>query len=276
MKYNVAAKSAVGCIRRNNEDNLILDGEILPLEHKDSALISRAIASEGIKLFGVFDGMGGYSDGEKASYIAAVTAMEKVKHKPDNISHEEFLHSLCMEMNDEVFKEADGSGMGTTCALLCLDGRKYTACNVGDSPIFMVRDGRMCQISEDHNQKATYERIMGKQARPERKFKLTQCIGISQQEMLIDPFISSGNLRENDVFLLCSDGLTDMMNLNEICGILNSDLQVECMVEKLASRAVNAGGRDNITIICVKIQKNSICVKHIMQYLFEKCNFKMR
>lgn len=276
MKYDVAAKSAVGCIRRNNEDNLILDGEILPLEHKDFALISRSITSEGIKLLGVFDGVGGCSDGEKASYIAAVTAKEAVKHMTDNISHEEFLHSLCMEMNDEVCKEADGSGMGTTCALLCLNGRKYTACNVGDSPIFLVRDGRMRQISVDHNQKATYEKIMGKQARPNQKFKLTQCIGISSQEMLIEPFITSGNLRANDVFLICSDGLTDMMNPNKICGILNSGLSVECMVEKLSGLAINAGGRDNITIICVKIQKNGIYLKRIVEYIFERCSCNKR
>lgn len=251
MKYDVAAQSSVGRIRRNNEDNLVLDGEILPLEHKDSAILSRSITSEGNKLVGVFDGMGGYSNGEKASYIAAVTALEAVEHNTGHISHEEFLHSLCMEMNDEVCKEADGSGMGTTCALLYLNNDRYTICNIGDSPIFLVRNGEMKQISVDHNQRATFERATGKPAPANQKFKLTQCIGIPKDEMIIEPYIASDAVQLGDFFLLCSDGVTDMVPFVEIKAIICRENNPEAVVKELISKAMEAGGRDNITAVCV-------------------------
>lgn len=251
MKFDVAAKSSVGRIRRNNEDNLILDGEILPLEHKDSAVLYRYISSEGGKLVGVFDGMGGYSDGEKASYIAAMTAMLAMEHKSGSIPHEQFLHSLCMEMNDEVCKEADGSGMGTTCALLFLYSDRYTVCNIGDSPVFLVRNGEMKQISVDHNQKATFERATGKPAPANQKFKLTQCIGIPKDEMIIEPHIASDVVQVGDFFLLCSDGVTDMVPFEEIEAVICEKKTSGAIINELILKAMDAGGRDNITAVCV-------------------------
>lgn len=251
MKYDVAAKSSVGRIRRNNEDNLILDGIILPLEHKDSAVISRSITSDGGKLVGVFDGMGGYSDGEKASYIAAMTAMQATEHRASSIPHEEFLHSLCMEMNDEVCREADGSSMGTTCALLFLYNDRYTVCNIGDSPVFLIRNGEMTKISVDHNQRAAFERATGKSAPANQKFKLTQCIGIPKDEMIIEPHIASAGVQYGDFFLLCSDGVTDMVSHDCIRRIICEHKTPEAVINELVERAMNAGGRDNITAICV-------------------------
>lgn len=251
MKYDVAAKSSVGRIRRNNEDNLIFDGEILPLQHKDSAVMSRSITSEGGRLVGVFDGMGGYSDGEKASYIAALTAKQATKDRSVSIPHEEFLHSLCMEMNDNVCKEADGSGMGTTCALLFLYNDRYTVCNIGDSPVFLVRNGEMTQISVDHNQRATFERATGKPAPANQKFKLTQCIGIPKDEMIIEPYIASAGVQKGDYFLLCSDGVTDMVSQDCIKTIICEYKAPEAVIDALVERAMEAGGRDNITAVCV-------------------------
>lgn len=251
MKYDVAAKSSVGRIRRNNEDNLILDGEILPLQHKDSAVISKSITSEGGKMVGVFDGMGGHSDGEKASYISAMTALRAIGHRPEGIPHEEFLNSLCMEMNDEVCKEADGSGMGNTCALLFLYNDRYAVCNIGDSPVFLVRNGEMTQISVDHNQRATFERATGKPAPANQKFKLTQCIGIPKDEMIIEPHIASAGVQNGDFFLLCSDGVTDMVSRDSIKRIICEYKTPEAVINELVERAMEAGGRDNITAVCV-------------------------
>lgn len=252
MQYDVAAKSSVGRIRRNNEDNLILGGEILPVEHRDSALLSRSFASGSGKLVGVFDGMGGYSDGEKASYIAAMTAMMATEQDADNTPPESFLHSLCMKMNNEVCKEADGSGMGTTCALLFLYNDRYTVCNVGDSPVFLVRNGEMTQISVDHNQRATFERVTGRPAPANQKFKLTQCIGIPAEEMLIEPHIASDTARPGDFFLLCSDGVTDMVPFEEIRTVICEEKTPEAVIDKLIAKALEAGGRDNITAVCVR------------------------
>lgn len=251
MKYDVAARSVVGRIRRNNEDNLLLDGEMLSLEHKDSEMLSRSIVSESGRLVGVFDGMGGNRDGEKASYIAAMTAMQAVGNRPGSITREEFLHALCLEMNDAVCKEADGSGMGTTCALLFLYNDRYIVCNIGDSPVFLVRNGRMKQISVDHNLKATFERATGKPAPANQKFQLTQCIGIPQDEMIIEPHMASDTVQVGDFFLLCSDGVTDMVPLEEIMTIICEKKTPEAVINELIRKAMEAGGRDNITALCV-------------------------
>ena len=267
MKYNVAAKSAVGRIRRNNEDNLLLDGEILALEHKDSLILNKSITSEGGKLVGVFDGMGGYSDGEKASYIAALTAMQVDKCRAGSIIHEKFLHSLCMKMNDEVCKEADGSGMGTTCALLFLQDDRYTVCNIGDSPVFLVRNGKMKQISVDHNQRAIFERVTGKPAPANQKFILTQCIGIPKDEMIIEPYIASDTVQMGDFFLLCSDGVTDMISHENINSIICEHKTPEAVINELITKAMEAGGRDNITAVCAAATGTESRVRNLDGFL---------
>lgn len=267
MKYSVTAKSAVGRIRRNNEDNLILDGEVLTLTHKDTPVMNKVFSDEKCRLVGVFDGMGGYSDGEMASYIAACVAKKYVESNAVNALHEDALNRLCMEANDEVCKEADGSPMGTTCALLSLYNGRYTVCNVGDSPVFLIRDGVMKQISVDHNQRTTFERATGKPAPANQKFKLTQCIGIPKDEMIIEPYIASDGVQNGDFFLLCSDGVTDMIPFEGIKNIIYEHKTPEAVVNELIAKAMEAGGRDNITAVCVASTGTESRVRNLEGFL---------
>lgn len=267
MKYSVTAKSVVGRIRRNNEDNFFLDGELLSLDHMDSSLLSKTFTDEKSHMVGVFDGMGGYNDGEKASYIAALAAKKYAEEKPYDTSQPEVLNALCMEANDEVCKEADGSPMGTTCALLSFYDGKYTVCNIGDSPVFLCRNGMMTQISVDHNQKATYEKATGKAAPAGQKFKLTQCIGIPEDEMLIEPYTASDAVRSGDFFLLCSDGVTDMVPFEDIQGIIQTLKDPKGVIEELIRKAMEAGGRDNITAVCVLANDASNRVRNLDGFL---------
>lgn len=254
MNYRAAAQSACGKVRRNNEDNLCVDDVILPLSHGDSAVMREKMTSAKPHLFGVFDGMGGYSDGETASYLAAATARKYAGEMGNGRKIAQSLVGLCMEANDAVCDAAKGSQMGTTCAMLCLFGSGYTVCNVGDSPIFLIREGVLKQISVDHNQRATYEKATGKPARPDQKFKLTQCIGIPKEEMLIEPYTDEGTVRDGDVFVLCSDGITDMLNQDTIREIVCGTDSVEKMASELTRQALLAGGKDNITVVCVKAE----------------------
>ena len=267
MKYSVAAKSVTGRVRRQNEDNFLLNGEILEMTHKDSALLSGEFTDEGAHLVGVFDGMGGYDGGEVASYIAAVVTREYAASQLPCDSKEAFLNDLCLEANDEVCKEADGSQMGTTCALLYFHEGKYTVCNIGDSPVFLFRNGAMCQISVDHNGRATFEMATGKKAPAGKKFSLTQCIGIPRDEMLIEPYIASDHVRKGDFFLICSDGLTDMVDFKDIEEVIGKFKEPEEVTEELITRAMNAGGRDNITIVCSVASDESGRVKTLDGFL---------
>ena len=257
MVYQVAASSMIGRVRRNNEDNLCIDDYLLPENHGDSEIVRYRLKSTVPHLVGVFDGMGCYSDGEKASFIAATTATH---HRNGSSVEEGFtrtLYNMCMEANDLICAEADGSHMGTTCAVLILYADHYTLCNIGDSPIFLVRDGAIRQLSIDHNQKATFERATGKPAKPGQKFKLTQCLGIPKEDMLIEPYTEEGSVKPGDVFLLCSDGVTDMVSNQEMVDLVMSASTTEEMVSKITSQAYDSGGRDNITLICVQIADES-------------------
>lgn len=263
MRYSVTAQSVVGRIRRNNEDNLLLDRELLTMTHRDTTLISKCFSDEKCQLIGVFDGMGGYSDGEKASYIAASVAKKYADDEAVNTSKAEILNTLCMEANDEVCNEADGSRMGTTCALLSLYDGKYTICNVGDSPVFLVRDGIMKQISVDHNQRATFEKATGKPAPANQKFKLTQCIGIPKDEMLIEPYIVSDRVRNGDFFLICTDGVTDMVCFKDIHKIICEQKEPKAVIHALIEKALEAGGKDNITAVCVLADSTASRIKSL-------------
>lgn len=256
MNYSFAARSLIGRVRKNNEDNFCIDDDFLPLNHGDSETVCRKLTDSAPHLLGVFDGMGGYNDGEKASYIAAQTAHDYLKHAFAASKAAKALTQLCLEANDKVCAAANGSPMGTTCALLYLRKADFTICNVGDSPIFLIRGGKMTQISVDHTQKNTYEKATGKSAKPNQKFKLTQCIGIPKEDMLIEPYTDSGSLQDGDVFLLCSDGLTDMLSTDVIQETVESAENVEKAVSALTKKALTAGGRDNITVICIKVEKS--------------------
>lgn len=254
MNYYIAARSLIGRVRKNNEDNFSIDGDILSLSHGDSEIVCRTLTQSAPHLLGVFDGMGGYSNGEKASFIAAQTARDYMERLPKASNGGKVLIDLCLEANDKVCDAADGFQMGTTCALLYLRGAGYTICNVGDSPVFLIRDGQMIQISKDHTQKSTYEKATGKTAKPNQKFELTQCIGIPRDEMLIEPFIDSGKLCGGEVFLLCSDGITDMLSKDVIQEVVVRAASAEEIVAELTEKALSAGGRDNLTVICAKIE----------------------
>lgn len=257
MIYQVAACSMVGRVRRNNEDNLCVDEYSLSLNHGDTDLFSQKLKSSEPHLLGVFDGMGGYSDGEKASYIAATTAQHHRKGSSVEDGFTQTLINFCMEANDLICAEADGSHMGTTCAVIILFENHYTLCNIGDSPIFLVRDGAIRQLSIDHNQKATFERATGKPAKPGQKFKLTQCLGIPREDMLIEPYTEEGMIRDGDVFLLCSDGVTDMVSQQRLQELVISSDSADEMVKRITDEAYQAGGRDNITLIAARIQEKS-------------------
>ena len=172
-----------------------------------------------------------------------------------------------MEMNDEVCKEADGSGMGTTCALLYLHNNRYVVCNIGDSPVFLVRNGEIRKISLDHNQRAAFELLTGKPAPENQKFQLTQCIGIPKDEMHIEPYIASGSVQAGDFFLLCSDGVTDMVTVEEIKSVITSRKIPKAVVKELIYKAMEAGGRDNITVVCIAASGTENRVRNLDGFL---------
>ena len=247
-----ACSSHIGQVRRKNEDNVYFFDCCLEKSHRITERpIRYRLTTCPPRLIAVFDGMGGETCGDEASYTAAQYAKDAFGNSRRKQNSEVLLTQLCHDMNIAVFnraKEMHISRMGSTAAMMYLKGKRASVCNLGDSKIFRLRNGHLEQISVDHTDAQEL-----KKRGINRKPRLTQHLGIDPNEMLIEPYITSFPVRRKDLYLLCSDGLTDMLSYNEIQHIIETNTNVMVCVEKLVSHALDNGGKDNITVICCKI-----------------------
>lgn len=241
INYHYA--SHIGKHRKDNQDNLFCDGQYLECRNVGTGRIEqgRQVSSKA-SVFGVFDGMGGEECGEIASYIAAKELSGFVFDK----DVKKGLELFCRHTNAMICQyiaENNLLSMGTTAAILKFVRGKIYLCNVGDSKIFQLSEGGLKQISYDHIGVS----VFGK------KPPLSQNLGIPESEMIISPYIATGECHNGDVYLICSDGLTDMLAVSDIEKILLE--QKEAAAEELLKRALDNGGKDNITFILLSIEK---------------------
>lgn len=254
MRFTMEAACGchVGKVRKNNEDNFFFDGRCLDQENcgLDGTLSFEARPANG-SMVAVFDGMGGENFGEAASWAAARTMQQTRRRLADCfVSRQKSLLRLATKLNEAVVREKQTLGterMGTTMVSLCFSsGRVYT-CNVGDSRAYRLRGGELTQLSEDH---------VERNLRPgRRKPALTQHLGIDPAALQLEPHITRNDLRKGDVYLLCSDGLTDMLTDPEISGVMLDSRDARTCVRELIRAALERGGRDNITVIICKINE---------------------
>ena len=256
-ELDVTGITNVGKVRQVNEDNLYFNGTIFPQDHGNTIINSKPLLDSSRPLFAIFDGMGGYAAGERASFLAANTAKQLFNNEQERSNSK--LLEICTIANSLVCDEMTKSKkrIGTTASMLYFNDGKYTVCNIGDSPVLLYRDGSIAEISLEHTERSTFEEATGKKADSKKKFKLTQNIGIFPQEMSIEPYLSSDELRNGDTFIICSDGLTDMVEPNDIRRVIEEQTTASDIVQTLCNMALEAGGKDNITIICIKAAKQS-------------------
>lgn len=245
--------AACGCntgkVRKNNEDNFFFDGRCLEADNsglKHPVTMTKALRRE--LCVAIFDGMGGENFGEVASFAAADCMQYTTRKLKDYfIPERKFLNSLCMKINDAVVakqQELCTERMGSTMVALYFSHGYVYVCNLGDSRAYRLRDGEFLQLSVDHLEKREQTR---------KKAPLTQHLGISPENFLIEPYIAKGELKRGDQYLLCSDGLTDMLTNLEIDGIMSSTESAEDCVKKLIDAALEKGGKDNVTAIVCRI-----------------------
>lgn len=255
MFLRASAVSHVGNVREHNEDNYCFLKRINNLNENGKVYqISRSIFNT--CFMGVFDGMGGISAGEKASFIAANTARDMMPIK--NMSPDEAMIKVCDTANSAICREMQSTKkrMGTTAAMLCFDKYNFYVCNIGDSPVFILRKNKLKKISTEHTEKSEYESKTGQKAPKGKKFKLTQYLGIFSHECCIAPYTYSGKLSVGDKFLICSDGLTDVVTKKQIKEIMNKDCSIKEIAEQLLNMALDNGSQDNITVICAELKKS--------------------
>lgn len=229
----------IGKRRANNQDNYCCDGRCLA----DGPAFTGKVHSRDTRLFGVFDGMGGLECGEVASQIAARRAVE-LEIGRDAASD---MLRLCHEANDEICRyvvDHDLQSMGTTAAMLVFAPSQVVLCNIGDSRVYRFSDGELCQISEDHVALAPFG----------RKPPLLQNLGIPPDELIIEPYVSTHRYRDGDIYLICSDGLTDMVPQDDIRQLI-AETEFDLLADALLKKALSNGGVDNITLLICRVEK---------------------
>jgi len=252
-----AALTHVGRVRSNNEDNYNLFGKYR--QNTDTTMQwDTGTARLGQAAAGVFDGMGGEESGEVASLIAAKSfapcrledIQEEAKQRIWSVNNK-----ICLEM-----KKRGGVRMGATIAALYLEKDQAVSCNVGDSRCYFMRKDLLCQLSVDHNEARKMLELgilTPEEARHSMsRHRLTQHLGIQPDEFLVEPYFSpSIGLQPGDIFLLCSDGLTDMVTDEEIEEIIRMFDDAESMADILVSAALRHGGKDNVTALVLIIKE---------------------
>lgn len=251
FSYNASCGSYIGNGRDNNEDNFYFNKKHLPAQNKGLKNPLKCVGeTDETVMFAVFDGMGGESIGEEASCLASEMFSEEFKKTEEiAVSGKEFMYTACDRANTAVnyMRESEQlSSVGTTVAALWFSQDEVVACNVGDSKVFRIRDKKMMQISEDH----TDEKIMtaiGIKKKP----VLLQYLGVPATEMAIEPYISKGEIQNGDIYVLCSDGITDVLNMGEIYETVSA-MDVEESVAQLIAKVKINNGMDNATVIVVR------------------------
>ena len=207
-------------------------------------------------LFAIADGMGGAQAGEVASRLAAAVLQEA---NGAELS-EARIAELIQEANRRVFQrsneDAATSGMGTTMTVALVDdpGESIVVGHVGDSRAYRVRDGELEQLTEDHSlvgELLRSGRLSAEEAEihPQRSV-ITRAIG-TEPDVDVDTFTIPA--LPGDLFLLCSDGLTDMISDREILALLDGEGDLDTAARALVDAANTAGGEDNITVVLFQI-----------------------
>jgi len=230
---DVRVESEVGLVRDHNEDNVWV---------KDGLLV-------------VADGMGGHEAGEVASQRAvevfAANAHALRQAAADKATLMDTLEELFQQASDTIEQEAGGNGMGTTlvCAILAPDDTTVYFAHVGDSRGYVLREGQLTQITTDHN---VLNLLIARGKDPARAEahpaaeKLTQALG----QGLVQPDVAEVRLAPGDQLLLCTDGLTDVVDDPTIRRVMNGRDDV---ARGLVDAAYQAGAPDNISLVVAQV-----------------------
>jgi serine/threonine protein phosphatase PrpC len=250
-----AALTDVGRVREHNEDNFLVDKKL--------------------GLFVVCDGMGGHAAGEVASALAVRTLHEEIKKEADliedyaksskgaaKVTKRDILNMLefavnraSLRVHSEAAKDSKKRGMGTTLVCLLVIGKEAFIIYVGDSRIYVLRDGVLEQLTEDHT---VYNELIKRKKMPReqveqlaQKNAITRAVGVYEH---VEPDTLVLDLTAGDRFLLCSDGL---------CGYFEEDLDglgrrlaipdADAAAKSLIDAANEQGGKDNITSVIVTV-----------------------
>jgi serine/threonine protein phosphatase PrpC len=241
LRIESAGKTDVGLVREKNEDSMLLD--------------------PAIGLYVVCDGMGGHVGGQVASQLAVATISEVLRaRKPPVGDDPDTLVSAIKAANNAVFAKAKADpslhNMGTTVVAIREDGDLLHLCHVGDSRIYRLRQNVFEQVTRDHSLINLYEENPELAARfgPPNSNVIVRAVGLREMVDVDHRVIA---MEAGDMYLLCCDGLTDMVDdwmLKEmLLDAVNGSLDEAC--DALVRAALSNGGVDNTTVILLRIHE---------------------
>ncbi len=235
MNVAYGAKSDVGRVREANEDSFLIADP----------------------LFVVADGMGGHIAGD----VASSTAVKVIQDESGDASSENpgTLTKIISDANATIWDKAQSDpalrGMGTTCTLVLVDEDRVHIAHVGDSRAYRLRDGQLEQLTEDHTlvgRMVQEGRLSREEAQhhPQRSI-ITRALGVDQ-DVQVD--LETVELSAGDRLLLCSDGLSSMVEDDSIESVLASESDPQRVADRLIDVANEAGGDDNITVVVIDFE----------------------
>jgi len=265
IKLTVFGKTDVGLVREHNEDCfLISDATLDKRESEPREAIEIPVGPKGALLL-VCDGMGGAAAGEVASQMAVEsisTALASAEAQPrDGFARR--LRRAIEDANDRIYAQSRDNqserGMGTTCTAVGLVDGTLVLGQIGDSRCYVLRDGRLAQVTKDQSLAWQLIEAGAMTAEEAKAFEhaniILQALGVQER---VDVALSQVPLRKGDVVLVSSDGLHGPVSDEEILQVLKEEPDVKRACDRLVARALEREGPDNITVVVARFDGEAL------------------
>ena len=248
-RITLTAASRVGCVRGNNEDMVLAYDQFIRSDAYQTEFMTENADRFVIALA---DGMGGHQAGEVASEETLSNLKFFIDDLPRGLASGEF-HEMMLEWLKSINQIINSRGlvdqskleMGTTLVGVLYYSQRYYWMNCGDSRLYRLRDGKLVQISTDHS----LSRVVDGQQKHSNV--ITNCIGAGIRNSYLDFFDFTDDILEGDTYMICSDGLNDMVPDNIIEQLLNEG----CTANHLCEAAIDRGGYDNVSTCVFHVEK---------------------
>ena len=244
---DVSAASRIGCVRSQNEDMILVDNLFI---REDSCQTQFVLGRDDRLMVAVADGMGGHNRGDIASNDTLRNLQYFFYDIPSCLSAGDFNEAIVGWLEsinnyiaskgraDEQFK-----GMGTTLVAFAYYNRDFYSMNCGDSRLYRFHNHQLVQLTTDHS-------LSNKTDSGKHSNMITNCIGGGCSTSFIDMVQMTDEIHQGDVYLLCSDGLTDMLPDETISELLEKNADADA----LCSAAIEAGGIDNVSCCVITVK----------------------
>ena len=246
-KIVLTAASRVGNVRSNNEDMILAYDRFIR-----SDIYQTVLAPENLDRFivAVADGMGGHNAGEVASELVLQNLKFYFNDLPKGLTSgeleevmNEWLQSIHQTVNARGRANKSMSEMGTTLVGLIYYGKRFFWLNCGDSRLYRLRDGQLEQLTTDHS-------LINANGEKKHSNVITNCIGAGCDDTFIDMIEFTNNFLPGDTYVLCTDGLNDMVPDEVIREMLVNGATANALCEE----AINAGGFDNVSVCVLRVE----------------------